>query len=95
MGTLSERAADRTGPTRNWIVCSCRWFRQSGAPSNDGGMLSSKAGDARLSLSPVDLIIIVVYFALVSGSGWLPAAVHHDGEEFFMAGREMTTGSPA
>jgi SSS family solute:Na+ symporter len=46
--------------------------------------------DARLSLNPVDLIIIVLYFALVLGLGFYLRRFTHTGEEFFMAGREMT-----
>ena len=46
--------------------------------------------DARLSLNPVDLIIIVVYFAWCWALGLLPEAFTNTGEEFFMAGREMT-----
>ena len=46
--------------------------------------------NARLSLSPVDLIIIVLYFALVLGLGFYLRRFTNTGEEFFMAGREMT-----
>lgn len=45
---------------------------------------------ARLSLSPVDLIIIVIYFALVLGLGMYLKRFTTTAEEFFMAGREMT-----
>jgi SSS family solute:Na+ symporter len=49
-----------------------------------------QAVDARLSLSPVDLIIIVLYFALVLGLGGYLRRFTTTAEEFFMAGREMT-----
>ena len=45
---------------------------------------------ARLSLSPVDLIIILLYFLAVLGLGFYLKRFTHTGEEFFMAGREMT-----
>jgi solute:Na+ symporter, SSS family len=44
----------------------------------------------RLSLNPIDLIIIVLYFVLVLGLGWYLRRFANTGEEFFMAGREMT-----
>ena len=46
--------------------------------------------NARLSLNPVDLIIIVLYFVLVLGLGLYLRRFTNTGEEFFMAGREMT-----
>jgi SSS family solute:Na+ symporter len=42
-------------------------------------------------LSPVDLAIIIFYFALVLGIGWYLKARSKTGEDFFMAGREMTS----
>jgi SSS family solute:Na+ symporter len=44
----------------------------------------------RLALGPVDLTIVVIYFALVLGLGFYLKKFTHTGEEFFMAGREMT-----
>ena len=44
----------------------------------------------RLALNPVDLIIILLYFVLVLGLGLYLKRFTHTGEEFFMAGREMT-----
>ncbi|HKF50829.1 MAG TPA: sodium:solute symporter family protein [Candidatus Acidoferrales bacterium] len=41
-------------------------------------------------LSPVDLIIVVFYFALVLVIGWYLKRRSSTGEDFFMAGREMT-----
>jgi len=41
-------------------------------------------------LAPVDLVIIVFYFALVLGIGLYLKEQANTGEDFFMAGREMT-----
>ena len=41
-------------------------------------------------MSPVDLVIIVFYFALVLGIGFYLKGQANTGEDFFMAGREMT-----
>jgi solute:Na+ symporter, SSS family len=49
-----------------------------------------QGNSARLSLGPVDLIIIVLYFALVLGLGFYLRRFTNTGEEFFMAGREMS-----
>jgi SSS family solute:Na+ symporter len=49
-----------------------------------------QATATRLALNPVDLIIIVLYFVLVLGLGLYLKRFTHTGEEFFMAGREMT-----
>jgi solute:Na+ symporter, SSS family len=43
-----------------------------------------------IHLSPVDLAIIVFYFALVLAIGWYLKGRANTGEDFFMAGREMT-----
>src|SRR6202161_1314530 len=43
-----------------------------------------------VQLSAVDVIIIVFYFALVLGIGWYLKGRANTGEDFFMAGREMT-----
>jgi SSS family solute:Na+ symporter len=43
-----------------------------------------------LSLSPVDLIIIVIYFVMVLAIGFYLKKYTSTGEEFFMAGRKMT-----
>src|SRR5579863_6653486 len=43
-----------------------------------------------VNLSPVDLVIIVFYFALVLGIGFYLKGQANTGEDFFMAGREMT-----
>ena len=41
-------------------------------------------------LSPVDMVIIVFYFALVLGIGFYLKGQATPGEDFFLAGREMT-----
>ena len=43
-----------------------------------------------MSLGSVDLTIIVLYFALVLGLGMYLKRFTGTGEEFFMAGRQMT-----
>ncbi|MCL4401554.1 MAG: sodium:solute symporter family protein [Acidobacteria bacterium] len=43
-----------------------------------------------LTLSPVDLVVILVYFAFVLGIGFYLKGRTRTGEQFFMAGREMT-----
>ena len=42
------------------------------------------------SLSPVDVAIVAFYFALVLGIGWYLRRRAKTGEDFFLAGREMT-----
>jgi len=41
-------------------------------------------------LAPVDVVIVVFYFALVLSIGWYLKGQSNTGEDFFMAGREMT-----
>src|SRR5271154_5018323 len=41
-------------------------------------------------LAPVDIVIVVFYFALVLAIGWYLKGRSNTGEDFFMAGREMT-----
>jgi SSS family solute:Na+ symporter len=41
-------------------------------------------------LSPIDLVIVAFYFALVLAIGWYLKGRANTGEDFFMAGREMT-----
>ena len=43
-----------------------------------------------LSLSFPDLVIVVAYFAMVLGIGWYLKRQTQTGEDFFLAGREMT-----
>ncbi len=48
-------------------------------------------GPARLlSLSPIDLVIIVIYFVIVLGIGFYLKKYARTGEDFFLAGRKMT-----
>ena len=41
-------------------------------------------------LSPIDVVIVVFYFVLVLSIGWYLKGRANTGEDFFMAGREMT-----
>jgi SSS family solute:Na+ symporter len=43
-----------------------------------------------LALAPVDMIIIAIYFAMVLGIGFYLKRYTKTGEDFFLAGREMT-----
>src|SRR5437016_5949336 len=52
--------------------------------------LALYAAPRLVSLSPVDLVIVVFYFALVLGIGWYLRGRARTGEDFFMAGREMS-----
>jgi solute:Na+ symporter, SSS family len=52
--------------------------------------LASFVANRLVRLSPVDLVIIVFYFALVLSIGWYLRGRANTGEDFFMAGREMT-----
>ncbi len=53
-------------------------------------ILALLAGSHLIRLSPVDLIIIVFYFAFVLGIGFYLKTKAKTGEDFFLAGREMT-----
>ena len=46
--------------------------------------------DRMISLAPVDLAIIVLYFLMVLGIGFYLRKFAQSGEDFFLAGREMT-----
>ena len=48
------------------------------------------AGDRLISLRPVDLGIIAIYFAMVLGIGFYLKRYTRGGVDFFLAGREMT-----
>src|SRR5271156_4554489 len=48
------------------------------------------AGTRLVRLAPVDMIIVVFYFALVLAIGFYLKGRSNTGEDFFMAGREMT-----
>src|SRR5512141_685116 len=43
-----------------------------------------------LSMAPVDLLIVAVYFAMVLGIGFYLKQYTKTGDDFFLAGREMT-----
>src|ERR1700760_2940553 len=43
-----------------------------------------------LSLSPIDLVIITLYFVMVLGIGFYLKRFTKTGEDFFLAGRDMT-----
>ncbi|ABF39329.1 SSS sodium solute transporter superfamily [Candidatus Koribacter versatilis Ellin345] len=53
-------------------------------------LLASFVADRLVNLSSTDLVIIVFYFALVLAIGWQLKGQAKTGEDFFMAGREMT-----
>ena len=53
-------------------------------------MLQSGAGSRLISLAPVDFIIIALYFVTVLGIGFYLKRFTKTGEDFFLAGREMT-----
>jgi SSS family solute:Na+ symporter len=52
--------------------------------------LLGSAAARLLSLGPLDLVIVVLYFAMVIGIGFYLKKYARTGEEFFMAGRQMT-----
>jgi SSS family solute:Na+ symporter len=53
-------------------------------------VLLFSSGPRLMSLSSVDLLIIILYFVAVLGLGVYLKRFAHTGEEFFMAGRQMT-----
>src|SRR6184192_2675827 len=53
-------------------------------------MMASTAPTTLVHLSTVDLVIIAFYFALVLGIGFYLKRFAKTGEDFFLAGREMT-----
>src|ERR1700733_9522088 len=52
--------------------------------------LAMFAGDRLVRLAPVDLVIVVFYFVLVLAIGFYLKGRSNTGEDFFLAGREMT-----
>ena len=48
------------------------------------------ATDRLLSMGPIDIAIVAIYFALVLGIGFYLKKYATTGEDFFMAGRDMT-----
>ena len=59
----------------------------SGPP---GLLLATEAGGEIISLRPVDMAIIAIYFVMVLGIGFYLKRYTKSGEDFFLAGREMT-----
>ncbi len=55
-----------------------------------GLLAPSSTGTQIISLRLVDLAIIVIYFAMVLGIGFYLKRYTQSGEDFFLAGREMT-----
>jgi len=54
-------------------------------------LLAAETASAKLvSLGIADLVIVVAYFAMVLGIGWYLKKQTQTGEDFFLAGREMT-----
>src|SRR6202048_2609622 len=53
-------------------------------------LLAADVPTRLVHLSPVDVVIVVFYFALVLSIGWYLRGQAKTGEDFFMAGREMT-----
>src|SRR3954468_934783 len=54
-------------------------------------LLAAETASGRLlSLGVADLVIVVAYFAMVLGIGWYLKKQTQTGEDFFLAGREMT-----
>ena len=53
-------------------------------------LLGSFVADRLVHLSGTDIVIIIFYFALVLAIGWQLKGQAKTGEDFFMAGREMT-----
>ena len=53
-------------------------------------LLSAYVATRLVHLSSVDVVIVVFYFALVLSIGWYLRGRANTGEDFFMAGREMT-----
>jgi solute:Na+ symporter, SSS family len=50
----------------------------------------SQAGQRLISLHPADLTIIAIYFAMVLGIGFYLKRYTKSGDDFFLAGRQMT-----
>ncbi len=51
----------------------------------------ARAGGRLILLHPVDMAIIAIYFAMVLGIGFYLKRYTRSGEDFFLAGREMTS----
>ena len=53
-------------------------------------LLAAAVPTRLVHLSAIDIVIVVFYFALVLSIGWYLKGQANTGEDFFMAGREMT-----
>ncbi len=53
-------------------------------------MLAAASGGSLLRLTPIDMVIIAIYFVVVLGIGFYLKKFASTGEDFFMAGRKMT-----
>ena len=53
-------------------------------------LLAAAVPTQLVHLAPIDIVIVVFYFALVLAIGWYLKGRANTGEDFFMAGREMT-----
>lgn len=63
----------------------------SALPAPFGLLLAAGTnGEELIRLSPVDLVIIATYFLMVLGIGFYLKRFTKSGEDFFLAGREMT-----
>ena len=52
---------------------------------------ASESGiECLLNMSPVDYVIVAIYFVIVLGIGFYLKKFAGTGEDFFMAGRKMT-----
>ena len=54
------------------------------------GVLGAFATQQLVRLGPIDILLIAIYFALVIFIGFYLKQSANTGEEFFMAGRQMT-----
>src|SRR3954454_10034422 len=53
-------------------------------------LLAAGAPTRLVHLAPIDIVIVVFYFVLVLAIGWYLKGRANTGEDFFLAGREMT-----
>ncbi|MFZ0292571.1 MAG: Na+/galactose cotransporter, partial [Candidatus Sulfotelmatobacter sp.] len=53
-------------------------------------LLAAAVPTQLVHLSSIDIVIVVFYFVLVLSIGWYLKGQANTGEDFFMAGREMT-----
>ena len=75
----------------SWPRCKRLTFGYTFRVDQSLALLILQAGRSRLmTLNTVDLIIIGVYFAYVLGIGYYLKRFAKSGEDFFLAGREMT-----